>query len=245
MLNDGVGAAVAGANELQSTGGLILASRAEIVATIQKQLTGGGYVRFLFLTDGEHFALASREGASGGRSTPAWLTVSRAPSASDTWAGAPIEDPERPGEFVIPVAQRVAWGQGATLWAGALFSFDGFDDLYRQFSDQVVTIGLITTDGTVLVRAPKLAGRDGHARGLNDPHARRRGLWGHSARLRMRRAAQLPCLRIRPMGCELRCSALVLAARAIDRGRHRAHRTICNCGFEPDVRPPVHRMPRT
>jgi PAS domain S-box-containing protein len=160
MLNDGVGAAVAGANEMQSTGGLILASRAEIVATIQKQLTGGGYVRFLFLTDGEHFALASREGASGDRSTPAWLTVSRAPSSSDAWVGAPIEDPERPGEHVIPVAQRVAWGQGSTLWAGALFSFDGFDDLYRQFSDQVAVIGLIAADGTVLVRAPKLDGRD-------------------------------------------------------------------------------------
>jgi PAS domain S-box-containing protein len=159
MLNDGVGAAVAGANELQSAGGLIRASRAEIITTLQKQLTGGGYVRFLFLTDGQRFALASREGASGSRSIPAWLTVSRSYSSNDTWVGVPMEDPERPNGLVIPIAQRVAWGEG-TLWAGALFSFDSFDDLYRQFTDQVAVIGLIATDGTVLVRAPKLGGRD-------------------------------------------------------------------------------------
>lgn len=40
MLNDGVGEAVAGANELQADGGLILASRAEIIATLRKQLAG-------------------------------------------------------------------------------------------------------------------------------------------------------------------------------------------------------------
>ncbi len=160
MLNDGVGAAVAGANELQATGGLILANRPEIVSALQKQLTGGEYVRFLFLTDGEHFALAGRQGASGGRSPPAWLTVSRAAPSNDTWVGAPIEDPERPDQFVIPFAQRVAWGQDSRLWAGALFSFDGFYDLYRRFSDQVATILLVAGDGTVLVRAPKLGGRD-------------------------------------------------------------------------------------
>lgn len=60
MLNDGVGAAVASANELQSEGGLIRASRSEIIKTLQKQITGGDYVRFLFLTDGERFALAGR-----------------------------------------------------------------------------------------------------------------------------------------------------------------------------------------
>lgn len=160
MLNDGVGAAVASANELQSAGGIIRASRSEIIATLQKQLTGGGYVRFLFLTDGQRFALASREGASGSPSIPSWLTVSRAYSSNDTWVGVPMEDPERSNELVIPIAQRVAWGEGSTLWAGALFSFDSFDDLYRQFTDQVATIGLIAADGTVLARAPKLGGRD-------------------------------------------------------------------------------------
>jgi PAS domain S-box-containing protein len=166
MLNGGVGAAVAGANELQSGGGLIRASRAQIMETLQKQLTGGSYVRFLFLTDGTRFALASRGGASGGLLAPAWLTVAGVPGSKSAWVGAPIADPDRPNDLLIPVAQRVAWGEGLTLWAGALFSFDGFDELYRQFSNQVATIGLIAAEGTILVRAPKTR-RDAGAVGVN------------------------------------------------------------------------------
>ncbi|HEY4968783.1 MAG TPA: PAS domain S-box protein [Steroidobacteraceae bacterium] len=166
MLNDGVGAAAASANELQSAGGLIRASRAEIIATLQKQLTGGDYVRFLFLTDGTRFALASRHAASGGPWVPAWLTVSAVPGSKNTWVGTPIADPERPDDLVIPVAQRVAWGEGLTLWAGALLSFEGFEDLYRQSSDQVAVMGLIAADGTILVRAPKIGRGDGAA-GVN------------------------------------------------------------------------------
>jgi hypothetical protein len=56
MRDDGVGAAVAGANELQSVGGIARASSAELSSTLQKQLTGGDYVRFLFLADNGRFA---------------------------------------------------------------------------------------------------------------------------------------------------------------------------------------------
>ena len=61
---------------------------------------------------------------------------------------------------MIPIAQRVAWGKGLALWAGALFSFDGFDGLSRKPSDQLAVMGLIESDGTVLVRAPKVGRRD-------------------------------------------------------------------------------------
>ncbi len=160
MLNDGVGEAIAGANELQSDGGLILASRAEIITTLGKQLAGGSYVRSLFLTDGVHFALASREGRFGGPLVPAWLTVSRTSLASAAWVGTPIVDPDRADALVIPIARRVAWGKDLTLWAGALISFDGFDELYRKSSAQITTMGLIASDGTVLVRTPKVERRD-------------------------------------------------------------------------------------
>ena len=106
MLNDGVGAAAASANELQSAGGLINAGRSEIISTLQKQLTGGEYVRYLFLSNGERFALASRNGAVGDPLTPTWLTTSRMPDSSRTWVGFPIGDPERPNGLVIPIAQR-------------------------------------------------------------------------------------------------------------------------------------------
>jgi PAS domain S-box-containing protein len=158
MLNDGVGAAVAAANELQSMGGMDRASSAEFSSTLQKQFTGGDYVRFLFLADNGRFVLASREKASDSW-TPDWLTTAQAGSSS-SWVGKPMVDPERPGELVIPFAQRVPAGENATAWAGGLFSFDGFDELYGQFRDQIMMMALIAADGTILVRVPKVAGRD-------------------------------------------------------------------------------------
>jgi PAS domain S-box-containing protein len=162
MLNDGVGEAVAGANELESgsDNGVIHADAPEIIQRLQHVLTGGDYVRFLFLTNGEHFALAGRNGGSTSRILPPWLTVASAPREQNSWVGIPIADPERPNSLVIPIAVRVPWGKGMTLWAGALFSFAGFDDLYRKFGDQVALIGLIATDGTVLVRSTQGIGHD-------------------------------------------------------------------------------------
>jgi PAS domain S-box-containing protein len=158
MLNDGVGEAVASANELQPVGGIDRASSAELSSTLQKQLVGGGYVRFLFLADDGRFALASRKTTSDSRTPPDWLTANRTGS-SNSWVGRPMVDPERPGALVIPIAQRVASGE-SKAWAGGLFSFDGFDELYGQFRDQILTMGIIAADGTILVRIPKVGGRD-------------------------------------------------------------------------------------
>jgi two-component system NarL family sensor kinase len=166
MLNDGVGAAVASANELQAGAGLINASREEIVSTLQKQLTGGAYVRFIFLTDHDRFALASRDGAVPGTVTPSWLMVASLPPSASTWVGRPIADPEHPTSLVIPFAQRVRWGEDQALWAGALFSFDGLEHLYRQFSDQVLMLAVIGSDGTILARIPKVQ-NEGQAAGDN------------------------------------------------------------------------------
>jgi hypothetical protein len=67
---------------------------------------------------------------------------------------------------VIPFAQRVRWGEDQALWAGALFSFDGLEHLYRQFSDQVLTLAVIGSDGTILARIPK-AQTEGQGAGDN------------------------------------------------------------------------------
>ena len=159
MLNDGVGAAVAGANELRSVGGIARAGSAELSSTLQKHMAGGGYVRFLFLAEDGRFVLASRESATDSRTPPDWLTTKSA-GPNNSWVGKPMVDPERPGALVIPVAQRVATGEGSSAWAGGLFSFDGFDELYGQFRNQILTMGMIAADGTILVRVPKVAGRD-------------------------------------------------------------------------------------
>ncbi|HEY2686596.1 MAG TPA: PAS domain S-box protein [Steroidobacteraceae bacterium] len=166
MFNDGVGAAVASANELQAGGGVINASREQIVSTLQKQLTGGAYVRFLFLTDHNRFALASRERAVPGVVTPPWLTVGALPPLASTWVGRPIADPDRANSLVIPIARRVPWGEDQALWAGALFSFDGLEHLYSQFRDQVLMLAVIGSDGTILARIPKVQ-NEGQSAGDN------------------------------------------------------------------------------
>ena len=159
MLNDGVGAAVAGANELRSVGGIDLASSADLSSTLQKHLTGGDYVRFLFLADTRRFALASRKATSASRTPPDWLSANRS-GLSNSWIGTPMVDPERPDELVIPIAQRLASGESSAAWAGGLFSFAGFDELFGQFREQILMVALIGADGTILVRVPKVEGRD-------------------------------------------------------------------------------------
>jgi PAS domain S-box-containing protein len=159
MLNDGVGAAVAGANELKTAGGIAHATGSILTATLRKQLTGGDYVRYLFLADHDRFVLASRAQASDSRSVPGWLTTDQAFS-NNTWIGRPIDDPDRPGELVIPIAQQVPAGDGTAAWAGGLFSFGGFDGLFAQFRDQLLMMALITADGIILVRVPRVGGRD-------------------------------------------------------------------------------------
>src|ERR1700721_1031123 len=143
----------------RSIGGIARAGSAELSSTLQKHMAGGGYVRFLFLAEDGRFVLASRESATDIRTPPDWLTTKSA-GPNNSWVGRPMIDPERPGALVIPVAQRVATGEGSSAWAGGLFSFDGFDGLYGQFRDQILTMGMIAADGTILVRVPKVAGRD-------------------------------------------------------------------------------------
>ena len=160
MFHDGVGAAVAGANELRAEGGIDMARADVIVSTLQKQLTGGDYVRSLFLVDPSRFVLASRTQGTESPTPPAWLTVFEVPPTMDYWVGRPLADPEHAGSPVIPVARRVASGSAAPVWAGGLFSFDGFDTLYQQFREQVWTLGLISVDGTILVRSPHVDKRN-------------------------------------------------------------------------------------
>lgn len=180
MLNDGVGAAVAGANELQSMGGINRAGSADLISTLQKQLTGGDYVRFLFLAEKGRFALVSREKSSDSRQVPEWLTTDQA-APGNSWVGKPIADPERPGELLIPVAQRLSASEDSTAWAGGLFSFNGFDDLYGQFRDQILMMGLIAADGTILVRAPRMRDRDVAGESVASTEVFRRAIAGGNA----------------------------------------------------------------
>ena len=153
MLNDGVGAAVAGANEVDSAGGLSVTSDAMVADTLRKMLTGGAYVRSLFIASPTRFASAGRDGQHEPHpQPPEWLTALALPLQERTWVGKPIPDPDVPGVTVIPIAQRVQFSRNSTVWAGGLFDFRGFQTLHSQLGSNEIGIGLVSTDGTLLVR---------------------------------------------------------------------------------------------
>lgn len=148
MLDHGVGAARAAASDIRAAGGLDGVAPHTVGSLLQRHLTGGTYVRFLFVVDDGRYVLASRTHILDGTSAPRYLPG--ADIAPDTWVGAPMHDPEDPARWVVPIAGRVHTGLTSIGWAGALLSFAGLQQLNRRFGDRVSELGLVGLDGTIL-----------------------------------------------------------------------------------------------
>jgi PAS domain S-box-containing protein len=151
MLGDGVGAALAAANELENRGD---AADALYSVTLAHMMTGGPYVRSLFLANADRFVRVGRSTAPDVRSTaPAWMLPALSLKSDDSWVGAPIFDPEQPSVQVIPIARRVLRGKLRDTWAGALIAFGALDDVYKQ-TESGSSVGLFARDGTTLLLMP-------------------------------------------------------------------------------------------
>ena len=86
--------------------------------TLSHMLTGGPYVRSLFLANSQRFVRVGRSSAPDTEAVlPAWLQVISRRTSDDAWVGAPMPDPENPGERVVPVARRVGHGKLRDTWA--------------------------------------------------------------------------------------------------------------------------------
>ncbi|HEX5462195.1 MAG TPA: ATP-binding protein [Steroidobacteraceae bacterium] len=149
MLYDGVGAALAAAGAIRAAGGLDVLSHRAAAEALQRHLTGGSYVRSLFLEDARRVILASRTRVLDGATAPSYMT-GLASAGRDVWVGAPIEDPEAASHWVVPIARHTQTGQGSRGWAGALISFSGLEQLNRRFGKVASEQGLVGFDGTVL-----------------------------------------------------------------------------------------------
>lgn len=150
MMGDGVGAAVAAANELGGQRGFAVASQERIQQIIGHMLTGGPYVRGLFLGDAERFELLGRGARRESLAElPSWFKPVLSAGAVPNWVGRPIADPDRPGGYLVPVAQRLG-----SLWAGALFAFDTLAPIYSPTGEDSGT-GLFSTDSMVLEGFPE------------------------------------------------------------------------------------------
>ncbi len=150
MLHDGVGAAVAAANEIRALEPRGDASDTRKAQTLAHMLTGGDYVRSLFLAAPDHFVRVGHASTQTTQSLPPWLKPALELRSGDTWIGVPIADPENPEVRVIPVARRVGQAGDAVTWAGALFAFGRMDGLYRQFEPES-GIAILRNDGVALM----------------------------------------------------------------------------------------------
>src|ERR1700722_15689530 len=107
MLGDGVGAALAAANELETGSRLSSAGDAEVSDTLIHMLTGGPYVRSLFLVNGGRFVRVGRLGTPDSRTAPpAWLLPALDLKTGDAWVGGPMPDPDHPGERRVSITHR-------------------------------------------------------------------------------------------------------------------------------------------
>ncbi|HUA25504.1 MAG TPA: histidine kinase [Steroidobacteraceae bacterium] len=148
MLYDGMGAGRAAVSEIRATGGLDGVSGSKVAAALQRNLTGGAYVRSLFVLDPGHFVLASRTRVLEAASPPGYLAGLA--GAGDFWVGAPMPDPEDPSHWVVPLARRAQTGPDSSGWVGTLLSFAGLEQLRQRFGDVVSEQGLVGYNGTIL-----------------------------------------------------------------------------------------------
>ncbi|HTT01253.1 MAG TPA: PAS domain-containing sensor histidine kinase [Steroidobacteraceae bacterium] len=152
MIGDGVGGAVAGANELGAEAGIDKLPVDRLSTTLQHMLTGRPYVRALFLASPQRFVLMPRSGATDVSSQPpSWLAPVFTQKGRDTWVGPPfIMNADGSREHVVPVAQRVGHGAARDTWAGALFTFSSSLATPYTQPDTESGVGVYVTDGTAL-----------------------------------------------------------------------------------------------
>lgn len=156
MISDGVGSAVTRAREIEAQGGLNAVSERDLSPALGEAMSGGQYVRSVFVADAARFARAGRAGSFDvSRAPPAWFDAIASHGTEDVWIGPPIPDPDRPPseareDLLVPIARHVPSATNPSLWAGALFDFRAFESLRTQLGGPGGIIFMVTRDGMLL-----------------------------------------------------------------------------------------------
>src|SRR5215472_6488985 len=157
MISDGVGSAVTRAKEVQGLGGLQGVAERDLSPALGEAMSGGQYVRSIFVADAARFARAGRGGSFDvSRAPPPWFDAISSHASEDVWIGAPIPDPDRPpgdssAGLLVPIARHVPSATNPSLWAGGLFDFGAFESLRTQLGGPGGVIFMVGRDGTLLV----------------------------------------------------------------------------------------------
>ncbi|MET0281676.1 MAG: histidine kinase [Steroidobacteraceae bacterium] len=140
MASDGLGAATVGAALMGSE-----LTEAEAVAVLGGGLTGGEYVRSLFVIDESGMRLAQRPGEDFGAGTRTLQSALGGTSATD-WAGPMVDGPSG---RAFPVARR-ALIRGRDVWVGAWLGSRDLEEIYADFEQPHSYMALTTLDGVIL-----------------------------------------------------------------------------------------------
>ncbi len=157
MINDGVGAAAAGANEVRALDQSAPLSTAQMSGVLARMLTGGEYVNTLFIVTPAMFVMARRDSGAQLPGRPPW-TAQLLATAGDTWVGSPLNTEQGDINVLIPIAKRTGSIRGEPAWAGALFSVHSLDRMFRSLPIERSTVALLRLDGIALIRLPTTPG---------------------------------------------------------------------------------------
>ncbi|MGB6450861.1 MAG: PAS domain-containing sensor histidine kinase, partial [Steroidobacteraceae bacterium] len=155
MLDDGVGASLTALSDTERAGKAPV-SDAQLTDALRRGLTGGLYVRSLFLATPARFVRVGRAGTSRSDDhPPSWLEPALLTRTRAAWIGAPMKDPDGTGRTVIPVARSAGTSARGVrdAWAGALFDFGGLGGFYEP-SLQLPSVTLLTGNGTPIAGTP-------------------------------------------------------------------------------------------
>jgi PAS domain S-box-containing protein len=156
MISDGVGSAVTRARGVEALGGLKGVAERDLSPALGEAMSGGLYVRSVFVADAARFARAGRAGSFDvSRAPPPWFNAIASHGSEDVWIGPPIPDPDRPPsgsseDLLVPIARHVTSATNPSLWAGGLFDFSGFESLRTQLGGPGGIIFVVSRDGTLL-----------------------------------------------------------------------------------------------
>lgn len=156
ILNDGLGAAQAGANEAIAQGGLDRLSNTELSDLLKRHLTGGEYVRVLFVATPTRFVAVARNKPTIAESHPPDWLRNAFTSPADRYDSGVVRHPGASSDPLVPVAIRVSGRGEEQLWAGALISMQWLDSLYQRMAIEDGMLALVSSTGEPLLRVPAI-----------------------------------------------------------------------------------------
>lgn len=148
MVADGVGAANAGANVIRDAPPGV--DRQHMLASM---LTGGAYVRALFVLDADQVIIANVRGENLTREGAPWLEEMRR-SAGPVWVGRAQPHAED-GPLVVPIARRVPGPTGIDHWAGALIRISDLEPVYAGLLHSKASVALVAEGGRIITQLPQ------------------------------------------------------------------------------------------